>query len=44
MMYPLVRELAVDGVPVTVTCRGTRLLQTSVLRLAVGSGFATGLG
>jgi DNA invertase Pin-like site-specific DNA recombinase len=21
MMYPLVRELAVDGVPVTVTCR-----------------------
>ncbi|MBG6192261.1 hypothetical protein IWX64_003231, partial [Arthrobacter sp. CAN_A212] len=21
MMYPLVRELAADGVPVTVTCR-----------------------
>jgi hypothetical protein len=21
MMYPLVRELAVDGIPVTVTCR-----------------------
>ena len=31
-------------VPVTVTRRGTRLLQTSVLRLAVGSGLATGLG
>ena len=24
MMYPLVRELAVDGVPVTVTCRVLR--------------------
>jgi putative transposase len=21
MMYPLVRELAVDGIPLTVTCR-----------------------
>jgi putative transposase len=24
MLYPLVRELAVDGVPVTVTCRVLR--------------------
>ncbi|TFC61071.1 IS3 family transposase, partial [Cryobacterium sp. TMT2-15-1] len=24
MIYPLVRELAVDGVPVTVTCRVLR--------------------
>ena len=25
MMYPLVRELAADGIPVTVTCRVLKL-------------------
>ncbi len=27
MMYPLVRELADDGIPVTVTCRVLKLAQ-----------------
>jgi hypothetical protein len=27
MIYPLVRELAVDGIPVTVTCRVLRLVR-----------------
>ena len=31
MMYPLVRELAVDRIPVTVTCRVLNLLQASLL-------------
>ena len=28
MIYPLVRELAVDGIPVTVTCRVLRIATT----------------
>ena len=32
MMYPLVRELAVDGVPVTVTCRVLKLARQSYYR------------
>ena len=31
-MYPLVRELAVDGVPVTVTCRGLKLARQPYYR------------
>ena len=34
MMFPLVRELAVDGVPVTVTCRVLKLCRAAVLPLA----------
>ena len=53
MMYPLVRELAVDGVPVTVTlgvppakseaCGGTGIavLQTRLLSVASKPGHAT---
>jgi DNA invertase Pin-like site-specific DNA recombinase len=32
MMYPLVRELAVDGVPVTVTCRVLKLARQPYYR------------
>ena len=32
MMYPLVRELAVDGVPVTVTCRALNIARQPYYR------------
>ena len=32
MMYPLVRELAVDGIPVTVTCRVLKLARQPYYR------------
>ena len=32
MMYPLVRELAADGVPVTVTCRVLKLARAPYYR------------
>ena len=32
MMYPLVRELAVDGIPVTVTCRVLNLARQPYYR------------
>ena len=32
MMYPLVRELAVDGVPVTVTCRVLKIARQPYYR------------
>jgi hypothetical protein len=32
MMYPLVRELAADGVPVTVTCRVLKLARQPYYR------------
>ena len=32
MMYPLVRELAVDGIPVTVTCRVLKLVRQDYYR------------
>ncbi len=32
MMYPLVRELAVDGIPVTVTCRVLKIARQSYYR------------
>ena len=31
-MYPLVRELAVDGIPVTVTCRVLKLARQPYYR------------
>jgi len=35
MMYPLVRELAVDGVPVTVTCRVLKIARQPYYRWLV---------
>jgi putative transposase len=35
MMYPLVRELAVDGIPVTVTCRVLKLARQPYYRWLV---------
>ena len=35
MMYPLVRELAVDGVPVTVTCRVLKISRQPYCRWLV---------
>ncbi len=32
MMYPLVRELAVDGIPVTVTCRVLKIARQPYYR------------
>ena len=32
MMYPLVRELAVDGIPVTVTCRVLQIARAPYYR------------
>ena len=32
MMYPLVRELAADGIPVTVTCRVLKLARQPYYR------------
>ena len=32
MMYPLVRELAVDGIPVTVTCRVLKITRAPYYR------------
>ena len=32
MMYPLVRELAVDGIPVTVTCRVLKIARAPYYR------------
>ena len=32
MMYPLVRELAVDGIPLTVTCRVLKLARQPYYR------------
>lgn len=34
MMYPLVRELAVDGIPVAVTCRVLKIARQPYLALA----------
>ena len=36
MMYPLVRELAVDGIPVTVTCRVLKLARQPYYRWLTG--------
>ena len=38
MMYPLVRELAGDGIPVVVTCRVLKLARQPLLPLACRSG------
>ena len=35
MIYPLVRELAVDGIPVTVTCRVLKLARQPYYRWLV---------
>ena len=35
MIYPLVRELAVDGIPVTVTCRVLRIARQPYYRWLV---------
>ena len=35
MMYPLVRELAVDGIPVAVRCRVLKLARQPYYRLFV---------
>ena len=35
MMYPLVRELAADGIPVTVTCRVLKLARQPYYRWLV---------
>ncbi len=44
MSYPLVLDLAADGVPVAVACFGARLLQASVLHLEGGPVDGPGLG
>lgn len=36
MMYPLVRELAADGVPVTVTCRVLSIARQPFYRWCAG--------
>jgi hypothetical protein len=36
MIYPLVRELAVDGIPVTVTCRVLKIARQPYYRWLVG--------
>jgi hypothetical protein len=41
MMYPLVRELAGDGIPVTVTCRVLKIVMYSRTRLLMLSSTAT---
>ncbi|MGL5826762.1 MAG: hypothetical protein ACRCYU_18425 [Nocardioides sp.] len=44
MMYPLVRELAVDGIPVTVTCRVLKIARAPYYRwlgAPVGAGELT---
>ena len=38
MMYPLVRELAVDGIPVTVTCRVLKDRSPALLPMAPEPG------
>lgn len=44
MMFPLVRELAADRIPVTVTCRVLGFSKKSVLPVARKPGLAAGLG
>lgn len=44
MKFPLVLDLAADGVPVAVACFGPRLLQASLLRLEGDSSDGQGLG
>ncbi len=34
MMYPLVHELAVDGIPLAVTCRVLKIARQALLPLA----------
>ena len=41
MMFPLVLDLAADGVPVTVTCR---ILHPSLLQMEESTGHAKRLG
>ena len=44
MRYPLVLDLAADGIPVAVTCRVLGLLQAGLLRVAQQPCHVTGLG
>jgi hypothetical protein len=44
MIYPLVRDLAVDGIPVTVTCRVKGILDPGIQQVAPQPGLPTGLG
>ena len=43
-MYPLVRELAADGIPVAVTCRVLKIAQTALLPVAGRPGHRRRLG